>query len=352
LRLAYSDAVNISDLSVRHAQIPLRETFRTAVRETNTIDTIEVVLHLSDGSTTVGCCSATPAITGDSVESISEFVRTSAATELIGQNVGSAEAVSARIDAIQAFATRSSSGVAAIDHALRALRSTSLPLGVSPTRASSVRTSVTLSAGSTEDMLVSALRRLDDGFSVIKAKLGREPQTDAKRMIALARELKGRATFWVDANQGWTLDETLRILDEASDADGLPSLLEQPVPAAEIDHLGTIGRRAPMPVAADESARHLNDIDRIAAVGGVSIINVKFMKFGGRSGAEAAVDRARYHDLSVLVGSMMEHPVSVAEAVMFAATLPEPVHDLDAGWWAVDPSPLVYQDGIVSVARR
>ncbi len=345
--------MNISDLSVRHAQIALRETFRTAVRETDVIDTIEVILHLSDGSEKVGGCSATPAITGDSVESIEKFVRDIAAPLLVGHAVDSDEAVSARITSIQEHVRESSSSVAALDQALRALRPTAAVVSrANAPRSTAVRTSVTLSAGSTEDMLVSALRRLDDGFSVIKAKLGRDPQTDGKRMIALARELKGRATFWVDANQGWTLDETLRILDEASDADGLPALLEQPVPSADIDDLGTIGLRAPMPIAADESARHLDDIDRIAAAGGVSVINIKLMKFGGRTGAEAAVDRARYHDLSVLVGSMMEHPASVAEAVLFAATLPETVHDLDAGWWAADTSPLVYQDGIVSVSRR
>jgi L-alanine-DL-glutamate epimerase-like enolase superfamily enzyme len=53
--------------------------------------------------------------------------------------------------------------------------------------------------------------------------------------------------------------------------------------------------------------------------------------------------------LGVLVGSMMEHPHSVAAAVRLAAEQPEPVHDLDAGWWAADTTPLTYEDGVVRV---
>ena len=68
------------------------------------------------------------------------------------------------------------------------------------------------------------------------------------------------------------------------------------------------------------------------------------------AGTGQAVEKARAAGLGVLVGSMMEHPHSVAAALRFASLLGG-VHDLDAGWWARDTSPLRYRDGIVSVEQ-
>jgi L-Ala-D/L-Glu epimerase len=106
-----------------------------------------------------------------------------------------------------------------------------------------------------------------------------------------------------------------------------------------------------VPVVADESARTLADVDRIIASGAADVINVKFMKFGGVTGSGVAVAKAQEAGLGVLVGSMMEHPHSVAAAVHFAASLGG-VHDLDAGWWAQDTSPLHYADGFVSTVAQ
>jgi L-Ala-D/L-Glu epimerase len=192
---------------------------------------------------------------------------------------------------------------------------------------------------------------------VVKIKLGVDPQGDLARLTSVFRAIEGRARLWVDANQGWTMDQTLRLMDRAL-ADGVaPEMLEQPVARDAIDDLGAIARRIPIPVIADESARSVGDIGRIAIAGGVSGVNIKLMKFGGPTGARSAVEAARQHGLSVLVGSMMEHPKSVAAAVRFAASLPVPpgddapdaVHDLDAAWWMTDPSPCRYWLGRVHV---
>jgi L-Ala-D/L-Glu epimerase len=337
--------MHLSNLTIVDVQVPLRERFKTAVRETDVIDALEITLSATDGRKVVGYATATPAITGDSLESIDLHLTEVLRPLIIGRPIDTDEQILSIINDAQLRVTECSSAVAGIDQALRALR-VNQPHVVGLT---TVRTSVTIGAASMSEMLVAARSRLEQGFTVVKAKLGADPSGDAKRLIALAQELKGKAEFWVDANQGWTLDEALRILGEAGEVDALPTLLEQPVRADAIDDLSAIAHRVTIPVVADESARHVADIDRIAAAGGIAMINVKFMKFGGRTGAEVAVRRARFHDLGVIVGSMMEHPSSVGAAVAFAATLPESVHDLDAAWWADDPSPLRYKAGAVSL---
>ncbi len=336
----------ISALNVRETQIPLKERFKTAIRETDVIDAIEIELCTDAQQSFRGYATATPAITGDSVTSIVEYISRSLRPVMVGASVDSGDQIDLLIDEVQLGVQASSSAVAGIDQALHSLRAYHFDSAVSHAR---VRTSVTLSAGSTEDMIAAAERRLALGFTVIKAKLGRDPDGDAQRVIELARFLGGRATFWVDANQGWTFDQTLKIMEVAEAADALPGLLEQPVPAAELHALCALSARLSVPVAADEGARYLESIDRIADLGGVAMINVKFMKFGGLTGSAQAVAKARYHGMGVLVGSMMEHPASVAQAIQFAANLSEEVHDLDAAWWATDSTPVSYESGFATV---
>ena len=336
----------ISALNVNEIQIPLKERFKTAIRETDVIDAIEVELCTSGGQVFRGYATATPAITGDSVSSITKYLGSTLSSALVGAAVDGVGDVDALIGRVQEGVRESSSAVAGVDQALHHIRACHR---AEQPAAASVRTSITLSAGSTNEMLAAAERRLSLGFTVIKAKLGRDPDNDARRLIELSRFLEGRATFWVDANQGWTFDQTLQIMEDAADADALPALLEQPVPAADLKALCDLSSRLSVPVVADESARHLESIEQIANLGGVAMINVKFMKFGGRTGAAQAVARARHHGMGVLVGSMMEHPSSVAEAITFAAGLPEEVHDLDAAWWATDSQPVLYESGFARV---
>lgn len=349
----------ISALHVREIKLPLRETFRTAIRQTDVVEAIEIEVVTSVGGSFVGYSTATPAITGDSVVSIFAHIERVTRAALVGASVDTVAQIDQLIEVNQTSREVSSSAVAGLDQALRLLRINCAGLNgdsamgrISEAGESRVQTSVTLSAASTADMLASAQRCLDLGFTVVKAKLGRAPETDADRLIALSRFLEGRATFWVDANQGWTRDQTMAIMERAAAADALPGLLEQPVLAADVEGLCGISARLPTPVIADESARFLGDIDRIASFGGVAMVNVKFMKFGGWTGAAVAVDRSRQHGMGVLVGSMMEHPASVAQAIAFASTLPESVHDLDAAWWSLDPSPVRYEDGQAIAATK
>jgi L-Ala-D/L-Glu epimerase len=334
----------VTAISTAHASLALRERFTTAVRSADAIEALAIEIHTHDGRSGVGMATATPAITGDTVASMARFVDSVVRPLMIGRTVDEELFV-----AVTALTPTSPSGTAGVDMAL-------LELVGSPAEARppvSVATSITVSAGSAEAMASAALARVEAGFTVVKIKLGVDPPGDLARLTSVFRAIDGRARLWVDANQGWTMDETLRFVDHALAAGVAPEMLEQPVGREAIVDLGAIALQIPIPVIADESARSVADIGRIATTGGVRGVNIKLMKFGGPTGARIAADVARQHGLSVLVGSMMEHPRSVAAAVRFAASLPdepvEAVHDLDAAWWMHDAAPCRYEFSRVSV---
>ena len=141
----------------------------------------------------------------------------------------------------------------------------------------------------------------------IKLKLSGEFDLDAARVQAVRR---ARPDVWlgVDANQGYRLDGLDRLIGLL--ADHRVSLLEQPLPrGSEADLEGV---RSPVPIAADESALSLADVDGL--VGRFDVVNIKLDKCGGLTEALQMAHRARELDLKVMVGNMISTSLAMAPA--------------------------------------
>jgi L-Ala-D/L-Glu epimerase len=330
--------------------VMLREVFRTAIRSTDRVDALVVTVRDSGSGcmSGVGYATATPAITGDTLDSMEEFLNRRAGW--LGSIPLTLQGITDARRKLAELSGDSPSGAAGLDLALANLAHNISGRVSAPV---SVATSVTLSAGTATEMAESARHRIGQGFQTIKGKLGVDPANDIERLQVVDRmraDFNPSVSLWVDANQGWTVNETLRFLDDVVARGIKLDRLEQPTPAADFEALATIRTRTielGIPLVADESAKTIADIDRLAALGAADMINVKVMKFGGLIGSGLAIERSRARGFGVLVGSMMEHPHSVAAAVRLAAAQSEPVHDLDAGWWALDTTPLHYESGRV-----
>jgi L-Ala-D/L-Glu epimerase len=338
------ETVVIVGVQTSRVQLPLRETFRTAIRETDSVEALRIQIDCNDGTSGVGFGTATPAITGDTLESMEHHVDTHGRVALIGQTI--TPQLFASLSGLTAL---SPSGTAALDLALHDASAYEFAQVNTWNGLISVRTSVTISAGSAEQMVESSLRRLDLGFTTVKLKLGLDPANDLDRLERVTDAVAGRAAVWVDANQGWqSIERTMSLMEQAEALGCMPAMLEQPVKAGEHAALSEIAERLWVPVFADESVKTVVDIEHFAELGGhIEGVNIKFMKFGGLTGSTVAARRAHSLGFKVLVGSMMEHPSSVSVAVRFAATLAEPIHDLDAAWWFTNSEPLSYRDSNV-----
>jgi L-alanine-DL-glutamate epimerase-like enolase superfamily enzyme len=203
-----------------------------------------------------------------------------------------------------------------------------------------VSTDVTVSAGDADRLAAAARDRVADGFDVLKVKVGTDPMTDVDRVLAVRAAVGPAVTLRLDANQGWTPQEAVRVLARLEDAGACVELVEQPVPAADVDGLAWVRRRVHTPVMADESVFGLRELVTVISKGAADLVNVKLAKAGGLLPAAALLELARAHGLGTMVGSMMEGPVGVGAAASLAAVHGTTVvPDLDAAWW-LDGSPL------------
>jgi L-Ala-D/L-Glu epimerase len=167
-----------------------------------------------------------------------------------------------------------------------------------------------------------------DQYPILKVKLGTDHDVDILRAIREATDKEIR----VDANCGWTVKRTLRMLP-VLDEFGV-TVLEQPLVPHDLDGLAAVTAQADIPVIADESC--LTSIDIPPLVGKVDGINIKLAKCGGLREALRMIAVARAHGLMVMVGCMIESSLGITAAAHFTPLVD--IVDLDgAALLAHDP---------------
>jgi L-alanine-DL-glutamate epimerase-like enolase superfamily enzyme len=142
------------------------------------------------------------------------------------------------------------------------------------------------------------------GWPVYKVKLG----TPKDLEIVQALREHTAATFRVDANCGWTAEQTIRNSRELKKLN--VEFIEQPLPADRWDDMRRVMQESELPVIADESCVVEGDVDRCA--GHFHGINIKLVKCGGLTPARRMIARARQLGLKVMVGCMTESTVGIS----------------------------------------
>lgn len=157
-------------------------------------------------------------------------------------------------------------------------------------------------------------------WPLYKIKLGRSNPEHPATDLALVRTLRQHtdaepvrrsdspARFRVDANGGWTVDQTLQFAPELA-ALGV-EFIEQPLPADDWAGAKQVYEQSALPIIADESCIVEADVDRCA--GYFHGVNIKLTKCGGLTPARRMIARARALGLRVMVGCMTESSVGIS----------------------------------------
>jgi L-alanine-DL-glutamate epimerase-like enolase superfamily enzyme len=177
-------------------------------------------------------------------------------------------------------------------------------------------TDMTLSLLPLRDTLGFASRHAAEGFRALKVKVGEGPEKDIPRVLALREAVGNQVELRVDANQAYTADGALEFLRGVEPA-GI-ALLEQPVPASDLEGMQRLTSRSDVPIVADEAAMNAEDVMRLRwglCCGGV---NIKVMKCGGITPALEMAAACESAAFPVMVGCMGESSVSILAGLHFA----------------------------------
>ena len=193
------------------------------------------------------------------------------------------------------------------------------------------------------DQMVAKLQERPD-WPIYKIKLG----TD--RDVEIVSQLRQHtdAIFRVDANCGWSVDETI------SNSQALQDLgvefIEQPLPASEpMEHHQRVYQESALPIMADESCLVETDIKKCH--GRFHGVNVKLCKCGGLTPAARMLREARSLGMKTMIGCMVESSVGISAAAQLLPLLD--YADLDgAVLLSDDPaSGVVVHDGKIQMPK-
>lgn len=162
-----------------------------------------------------------------------------------------------------------------------------------------------------------------DTAEAMGAKLLAHPAACYKVKLAVAddidklRHLRAltAAPFRVDVNEGWTYDETLRLLPEL-EALGV-QILEQPLPKDAREEMAALKPQSRIPLFADESC--ILEQDVAGCIEGFHGIVVKLTKCGGITPAQRMLAEARKSGLQTMLSSMNECSIGTSAMVHLSA---------------------------------
>jgi L-alanine-DL-glutamate epimerase-like enolase superfamily enzyme len=150
------------------------------------------------------------------------------------------------------------------------------------------------------------VRKMEEmpGWPVYKIKLGTADD------LAIIRELRRHTDtpFRVDANCGWTADQTIEYAPLLKKL-GV-EFIEQPLPPEDVEGAKRAFENSALPLIADENCVTEEDVDRCAGL--FHGINIKLVKCGGLAAARRMVRRARELGLKVMAGCMTESTVGIS----------------------------------------
>ncbi len=180
-----------------------------------------------------------------------------------------------------------------------------------------VQTDVTLSSWDTATTLKVARSYYKQGFRRFKVKVGKHPLAyDLGRLAALHKNFRGIA-LWIDANQGYDLNDIKRLVKTARRNKWPIAAIEQPTPKKDLHLLAQAQKASPYPIYADESAGSLKAVKEIIKRRAAKGIVIKIAKTG-LSEAREILSIARQHKMRTMISCMAESARGLTTSVQWA----------------------------------
>ena len=324
--------MKIVNITTEVKSIELKTPFKTALREASHVEFVRVHVECDNALVGIGEASASKAITGEDIYIILTSI---ASVEELFLGLTCKEA----LEVLHTKCSIGSSAKAALDIAFTHLLAQEVKKPLyeyfGATDLSPIKSDITISLNEEDVMLQDAKEAFVNGMEILKVKVG----SDVLHAVSIVRKIADelpRCDILVDANQAWTLEGATLFIKNM--LDNHIKLIEQPVPAPDLDNLKKITELSQIPILADEAVFTLEDAKKVIQEKCADMINIKFMKCGGVSKAIEILEFARANRVKCMLGSMLEGPYSINMAMHLAFAYRDVIEYVDLD------SPLLYKE--------
>jgi L-alanine-DL-glutamate epimerase-like enolase superfamily enzyme len=308
--------MNIKEIILYKAPVKLKVPFKISLGTFDYANNIIVVIKTSSQIIGYGECSPFMTIHGESMDT-AFIVGQYLAKHLIGKSALDIEELSTIMDRVIYGNTciKSAFNIGLYDIASQHAQ---MPLyrflgGINN---KTLQTDYTISIDTPEKMVQDAISIVDNGFKIIKVKLGGSKELDCER-IRLIREAVGKEIpIRIDANQGWSVQTAIEILQEL--AQYTIQHCEEPIPRWLYTELPLIRAASPIPIMADESCFDQRDARRLIDMHACDLFNIKLSKSSGISRALQIVALAETASMKIQMGGFLESRLGFTAAAHVA----------------------------------
>ena len=308
--------MKISSISIHRENLDLVRPYTIAYKTVSSVENLFVQIHLENGTIGWGATNPSKYVVGEDLEDTAKVLTEDAVEPFIGRDIREFYSI---LEAMHKHFAKHVGVRIALDIALHDAFTQYLEvplvkfLGQTHTQ---FATSITIGIKSIEEALTEAEEYVGRGFQILKVKLGNNLEEDLERLHKL-RERWPKIGIRVDANQGYSVKEVLQFHEKTQDLD--LELVEQPLPADQIDDM----RKLPQPIrnqiAADESLVSPENAWNLAApTPACGIFNIKLMKCGGIYQGGQIAEIARHAGIYLMWGCNDESIVSISAALHLA----------------------------------
>ncbi|MBZ5856611.1 dipeptide epimerase [Flavihumibacter profundi] len=292
----------------------LTKPYTIAFETTSSVENVFLEITLDNGITGIGAASPSVHVIRESVDDCISNLQSDAMQQFVGRDI---RAFRKMIIESEALFPRYSATRTAIDIALHDAFGKLLGIPIVDfygRRQHSLPTSVTIGIMNVEDTLAEASAFKQMGFTILKIKTGLNLDEDIERCIKVRERFGEYFKIRVDANQGYTAQQTIAFVEATKSV--VIELVEQPMPVgteAEMQRLPEATREY---IACDESLKDARSALSLALPPKTcGIFNIKLMKCGGLSGAFEIATIARAAGIDLFWGCFDESIVSITAAL-------------------------------------
>ncbi|HTH57120.1 MAG TPA: dipeptide epimerase [Cyclobacteriaceae bacterium] len=306
--------MKIKSITSWSADLGNTKPYTIAFKTVDEVNNAFVEITLDNGVTGIGSGNPSEYVTGESFAQCKDALQEKNIAFLVGRDIRELHQLT--FEVWQKF-PKNPAARAALDIALHDVFTKFLGVPLVKylgQKIQSLPTSNTIGIKNVEETLKEAQEYGERGFKVLKVKLGIDLEEDIERMAKLREKFGKKFVIRIDANQGYTSQQTIEFHKRTKQFD--IELIEQPLPAKEIDALKKLPDEIRQMIAADESLlTPKSALELVKPPRASGIFNIKLMKCGGVSQALKIADIGAQEGVDLFWGCNDESIVSITAAL-------------------------------------
>ncbi|CDZ75570.1 L-Ala-DL-Glu_epimerase [Peptoniphilus sp. ING2-D1G] len=328
--------------------------FKIALRESSKNSSILLKIETDEGICGYGEASPFEPVTGDMIGGVDVFL-TNIKPLLVGQDPLNIERIHRIMDR---FIVNNTPAKAAVDFAIYDIigKKAGLPVyRLLGGNSNQVNSDMTVGIDKPEEMAKLAKKYVDEGFKILKIKIGINPEEDLEAIAKIREAVGDDISLRLDANQGYSKKQAINVMKKMEKYN--VDEIEQPLPYWDFAGMKFVKDHITQEVMMDESVHSPVDALRAVKEEATDIVNIKLMKAGGLFKALQINAICEAAGIKCMVGCMSETRIGIAAgAALTAAKKNIEYADLDS-YRMVEEIPFVKggftQDGgIITLSEK